>query len=212
MAIDTLPDPPSRAEPADFSTKADAFLGALPDFGDQCNAVAEAMNLNDTSSTSTTSLTIGTGSKSLTVDASKSFLPGMYIQIAQTSDSANFMNCIVTSYNSGTGDLVVYAKYYEGSGTITDWTISFSAPVVAHATYESTMTGDETVSYIGGLEGTFIYDPDSSDRLLTTGTGFLTGFRGWFVNSSSDGSLIYLDGVPLTPGKHLLIYDGSNWI
>jgi len=212
MAITALPDPPSRAEPANFSTKADTFLGALPTFADECNAVAEAMDLNDTASTSTTSVAIGTGAKSLTVDASKSYLPGMYIQIARTSDPDNWMNCRVTSYNSGTGALVAESVYYEGTGTFTDWTVSFSAPVVSQATYSSTMTGNETVAWVTGLAGTYIYDPDGSDRLLTTGSGFLTGFRGTFVNSSTVGDLLYLDGVPLAPGKHILIYDGSNWI
>ena len=128
-AITPLPDAPSRAEPASFSTKADAFLGALPTFAEECNDVAEAMDLNDTASTSTTSVVIGKGAKSLTVDVSKSYVPGMTIKIARTADPDNWMNGEVTTYNSGTGALVFNATYYQGSGIYTDWTISFSAPM-----------------------------------------------------------------------------------
>jgi hypothetical protein len=36
--ISTLPTPPSRQDPANFATEADAFLGALPTFQSQVNA------------------------------------------------------------------------------------------------------------------------------------------------------------------------------
>lgn len=39
--ITTLPNPPSRQDPANFADNADAFLGALPDFGDEANALAD---------------------------------------------------------------------------------------------------------------------------------------------------------------------------
>ena len=39
--ISALPTPPSRQEPSTFSVRADAFLGALPDFGTQVNAAGD---------------------------------------------------------------------------------------------------------------------------------------------------------------------------
>jgi hypothetical protein len=42
--ITTLPTPPSRSDPANFASRADAFLGALPTFGDQANLVAAEVN------------------------------------------------------------------------------------------------------------------------------------------------------------------------
>ena len=39
--ITTLPSPPSRQDPTNFADEADAFLGALPDFGDEANALAD---------------------------------------------------------------------------------------------------------------------------------------------------------------------------
>lgn len=42
--ITALPTPPSRSDPANFSTRADAFLGALPTFATETNAVASEVN------------------------------------------------------------------------------------------------------------------------------------------------------------------------
>ena len=39
--ITPLPDPPQRTDPANFATKADAFLGALPDFATDCSREGE---------------------------------------------------------------------------------------------------------------------------------------------------------------------------
>lgn len=39
--ITNLPTPPSRQEPSTFSVRADAFLGALPDFGTEVNAAGD---------------------------------------------------------------------------------------------------------------------------------------------------------------------------
>ena len=47
--ITTLPTPPSRSDPINFADRADTFLGALPTFGDQANAVASEVNGYSTS-------------------------------------------------------------------------------------------------------------------------------------------------------------------
>lgn len=47
--ITALPTPPSRSRPAEFAAEADAFLGALPDFGTEINAVASEVNAYATS-------------------------------------------------------------------------------------------------------------------------------------------------------------------
>jgi lysophospholipase L1-like esterase len=44
MAITPLPDAPQRTEPSTFSTKADAFVAALPTFGTEANALAAEVN------------------------------------------------------------------------------------------------------------------------------------------------------------------------
>jgi microcystin-dependent protein len=130
MAITALPPVPSRSDtPADFITKADAFLAALPLFRTEANAMAAAMTLNAVNSTSVTSLSIGTGLIALTVEADKSYVPGMTVKVASTVDATNWMLGDVTSYNPTTGALEVNVSTVQGSGvSLTAWTISSSAP------------------------------------------------------------------------------------
>lgn len=77
-------------------------------------------------STSTTSLTIGTGSTTLTVGKGLPFAVGQYLVIAQTSAPTNYMFGQVTAYNSATGSLTVNVTQTGGSGTVAAWTISLS--------------------------------------------------------------------------------------
>src|SRR6266446_873143 len=71
--------------------------------------------------TSTTSLTIGTGSKTLTVQASKAFFVNQWVLIQETSNSANQMLGQITAY--GGTSLTVSVTATGGSGTHADWTI-----------------------------------------------------------------------------------------
>lgn len=143
MPITALPTPPSRADAANFSTRADAFLAALPVFSTEANALATetngyaanaaasaatAVNAPGTSATSTSSLVIGTGSKSLTVQTGKAFVVGQWATITSTASPTNWMHGQITAYTSGTGALVVTVGMVGGSGTIASWTIGLSAP------------------------------------------------------------------------------------
>lgn len=130
MTITALPTPPLRTDPTNFAVRADAFLAALPTFVTEANATATAMNLNATTDTSASSVLIGTGSKSFTVSAAKSFQPGMWLSIADTAaPTVNSLVGQVDSYNSATGALVVTvpANGALGSGTKTAWTITLTA-------------------------------------------------------------------------------------
>jgi flagellar basal body rod protein FlgC len=46
MTITALPTPPSRSDPANFANRGDAFLGALPVFTTEANALATEVNAN----------------------------------------------------------------------------------------------------------------------------------------------------------------------
>lgn len=131
MTITALPTAPARSDPpATFITRADALMAALSTLVTEVNAATLAMNLNATSDTSASSVLIGTGAKSFTVSAGKSFLGGMYLVIADAAaPSTNWMMGQVTSY-SGTA-LVMNILAVGGSGTKTSWLISQSATGVA---------------------------------------------------------------------------------
>jgi hypothetical protein len=154
--ITALPTPPSTNDPANFNTRADAFLGQMPTFVTEANALATEVNTNatqaaadrvqtgsdrdaaaasassalnapSTNGTSTTSLTIGTGTKSLTTQTGKAWSVGQSLSIANTAAPTNRMIGVLTAYNSGTGAVTVQVTTAEGSGTFTAWTIAMAA-------------------------------------------------------------------------------------
>jgi hypothetical protein len=79
--------------------------------------------------TSTTSLALGTGAKSLTVDSGLSYIVGQSVAIIYASDADDKMIGKITGYNSGTGALSVTVTTSGGSGTYSSWNVSLeSAP------------------------------------------------------------------------------------
>jgi hypothetical protein len=71
---------------------------------------------------STSSVTIGLGSKTLTVGTGLSYSSQQDVVIS--FDASNHMHALVTSYNSGTGVLVVNVQSFSGSGTYAAWTVN----------------------------------------------------------------------------------------
>jgi hypothetical protein len=126
------------AKAADSETNAAASASKAESFAQS------AINAPGTSATSTTSVLIGTGSKSLTIQTGKDIVVGMFVLIARTSAPTNYMAGQVTSYNSETGALAVFINSVGGSGTYTDWTISLSAITFDAATEAEMKAGTET--------------------------------------------------------------------
>ena len=76
---------------------------------------------------STTSLTIGNGTKTLTVGTGLSYSPLQEVTIAY--NVGNHMHASVTSYNSTTGVMVVDVSKHSGSGTYSAWTVNVGGVV-----------------------------------------------------------------------------------
>ncbi len=74
--------------------------------------------------TSTTTLTIGTGTIALTIGTSLNYSTGQTVIIANTS--TNQMTGTVTGYNSGTGVLNVTITSTSGSGTYSLWSVNLN--------------------------------------------------------------------------------------
>lgn len=132
----TIPTPAPVPDPlsSDFGSKAYDFTVWMAEAAPAMQAVGEEMNaaLNNSllgvTSSSATSLLIGTGSKTLTVGTGLGYALGMPLKLASAANVSNFMKGTVTAYNSGTGSLTVNVASVGGSGTFADWAVSFDIP------------------------------------------------------------------------------------
>lgn len=173
MAITALPTSPARTDTDEvFSARADAFVAALPLLVSEINATVVAFNLNSTNSTSVTSTLIGTGSKTITVEASKSYVPGQTVKIAYTTDPTKWMLGDVISYNVATGVLVVSVLYIQGAGTFAAWTISLAAPAPVTIPSGSQVLFFNSTAPTGWTQNTAA--DDYAIRLANSGGGTLS--------------------------------------
>jgi len=140
-----LPPAPSRTDPTNFSAEADAWVAALPEWTDAVNAIEGSLQASTLIGTSTTSLSVSTGSKGFTTQAGKAWLVGSYVFIVATADNSKIMQGKVTTYNSSTGSLVVDVNIASGSGTYASWNIGVSNPAIGTAG-SLTVNGDVAAS------------------------------------------------------------------
>ena len=159
-------------------------------------AAIDAANIADAAAalrgTSTTSLAVSAGTKSITTQSGKQFLPGNYVTISRTSSPTTLMHGVVTAY-SGTA-LTVDVSNIAGIGTYTDWTIALSGapgtqgasgngvmPYAAKTSAYTVITTDRG-SLIDCTSGTFTLSfqscatlgADWSCYIRNSGTGVIT--------------------------------------
>lgn len=226
MSISALPTL-DRTSPSFKSNVDDFFSTDLPNFVDEANALASAVDANATSAASSASeaatsennaassaisaatsatnaadsalgnsaistspLTVGYGTKSLTIQTDKTFVAGMVVKIAETANpTANWMIGTVTSYNSATGALEVMVDTKLGSATASAWTISLTPPIA-----------DLVVGAIGAA-------PDT----ISTNTVLTSESSGYQVVSSGPVEVTLPDATTLNNGAMLfMIQNDSN--
>lgn len=123
---------PSRQNPSTFSDDMDAFLNWLIlVYLPWANSIENSFQFTATNGTSTTSVAITTGSKSLTTQINKAWAVGSYVYLVNSSDVSKLMVGQVTAYNNGTGALTVNVTTTLGSGTYATWSIGLAVPDVA---------------------------------------------------------------------------------
>ncbi len=91
---------------------------------------AAAVSAPGTSATSATSLAIGTGGKTMTIQAGKAIVAGMSVKIAASADPGCWMHGDVTAYDAGSGALTVQVNTVHNSGTYAAWSVSLAPPAV----------------------------------------------------------------------------------
>jgi hypothetical protein len=86
---------------------------------------------------SSSTLTIGTGSKSLIVGTGLAYTTGQKIVIALSGDPLNRMEGLVVGYNQVTGQLTALITYAFGSGTYSTWDVNLQGVPTAAPTSDS---------------------------------------------------------------------------
>jgi len=138
--------------------------------------------------TSTTSLTIGTGTQTITTQSGLGYVAGQAISIADSAGLTNWMSGSVTSY-SGTS-LVVNVVNTNGSGTIATWNLSGSAHTLK--IYSATGTLLSTQQKVSDPSAT------GGPTAFTIGRGGDSGTTaGNFT--CTDGYVLAYQGAPIFP-------------
>lgn len=154
-------------------------------------------------STSTTSVSIGTGSKTFMTQSSKQYAAGQFISISSNASALNYMHGQVTSYSGTT--LVVNVTDIGGSGTHADWNISVSGsqgPVGPGGGGSGTVTS-VSVASANGFSGT-VSSPTTTPNITmsTSVSGVLKG-NGTAISAATPGTdyLTVLSGDVTTSGN-----------
>lgn len=109
------------------------------------------LSLAPVSRTSTTSVLIGTGTKTLTIATGVvNFLVNHRVRISSSASPANYMDGVISSYNPANGSLGVSVDYVSGLGTLASWNVILipGGTVVAPA-YSSHLASNEASAHEG---------------------------------------------------------------
>jgi hypothetical protein len=98
-----------------YASLSTGFFPALQDF------VAHGAGLHRAASS--TSLTLGTGLKSLTITKNRPYFQGSWLRIEDATNATRFMEGAVVSHAPDTGSLTVDVAMSGGSGSSADWMI-----------------------------------------------------------------------------------------
>jgi len=120
---------------------------------DEADRAVSAAILNGTIASSTTSNSIATGSKNFTVETGKGFPTGLPVKAVDNANTANFMTGAVTSYNSGTGALVIEVDATGGSGTLADWAVYPNISTALGDVVGPASVTDEALPVFSGTSG-----------------------------------------------------------
>lgn len=168
MAITPLPTPPSRDDPTNFAARGDAFLGALPAFAAETNAVAGEVDAN-----------------AITAAASAASALAAEVAAESAAESA-YQSANVTKWISGTTytqgqnvwsptNYLTYRRKTNGAGTTdpsadgTNWAILGGGDVTLAGV--QTLTNKritERVSSTASITSPLAWNSDSFDQYAAT--------------------------------------------
>lgn len=208
MSFQALPVPVPGSPT--FNVDAQLFASGLAAFAVEANSIGSVIDLS-LKSTSSTSLAIGTGSKTLTVQTGLGYVIGHPVRIASVANPSNFMDGIVTAYNSGTGSLTVDVLSVGGSGTIASWNTmvlpgggNFASTSNNKFTGRQVFADEVTIASASTLD----FTTGNSNQFVVTGTTGVTAV------TMDQGALIvarFTGACQITNGGNLQLQGGANY-
>jgi hypothetical protein len=140
-------------------------------------------SVQPTATAPSSSLVIGTGTKTFTTQTGLAYVAGMRVRATDVANAANYMEGTVTSYTTGTGALVMGIDRVGGAGTtVASWTLTGIVCAQLTATDFCGLTMSPAISI--RENGSFLYNAASA---VKTANGnvlsvFLNGTTGLNVN------------------------------
>jgi hypothetical protein len=129
--------------------------------------------------TSTTSNTIGTGSKTWTTQPNLGYSVGARVRVTDSADTTKWMDGVVTAYNVSSGSITINVDLTSGVGTFATWNFNIVGPP-------------------GGAMGSyarFIYTASDGQTVFTGNDDNLNPL----ANNGASFTELYIDGVMLPP-------------
>lgn len=174
----------------------------------EANAEAALAAIEGLDATSTTSLAIGTGGKSFTIQSGKGFIAGMWILATSDADPTNYMHGYVSSYSGTT--LVMVSTNVGGSGTHADWTLRLSGTRGAQGATGSIadITAQTTATAAGGDFFVFADINDGNATKKSALQDIDAGLMG--SGAATDGQVLTADGAGGAAWETLNV--SSGWV
>lgn len=197
-----------------YNNAVDAFQSAVSASNSAMSAESSANSASSdaqtatmapgTSATSVTSLTIGLGTKTLTLaQTGKLFKKGNTVTVATSAAGNNWMSGPITAFDSGTGVMTINATNFTGSGTFADWIVSLSGAAgltgVVNELLASSIASAATVNLTNA----------SGNLVHITGTTTINAFT---LTPGAERSVVFDGALTLTNSAGLLLPGGANII
>lgn len=193
-------------------TGAEAARDAAEDFRNQ----AEVFATQQIKGSSSTSVTPGAGAKSFVIEASRSFVVGMYVVATSQSDPSTSMSGYVQSYNPTTGALVIGVDMFSGVAAKADWVIGVAAKGAAGLTVQvvtantTAVAGVHYIVTVAGITLTMPASPPDGGRIKATNASpgdFDTNWNGRTVKGQDPQSPMLIPQM----GSFEVVGYGGNW-
>jgi hypothetical protein len=189
------------------ATAADAHRVAAAASAATASAAAlTAINAPGTQGTSTTSLAVGTGAKTLTTQTGKAWVLGQWVIVANSAAAANWMLGYITAYNSGTGSLTVEVTTTGGSGTYATWNIALSAPSSDAVPLAQLLAGLQQALDLAGVAAREVSAGDIAgtalSEILIRHMQYLADIAGVAARAVAGGDVILRLGTVGDPSLH----------